>query len=61
MCIRDRDKAAQTRRAILARLAEERIPFTGYHMPFPAVGFVAAEGEDFRFFPATYQFLLGQS
>lgn len=57
----DKDKGAQTRRAILTRLAEERIPFVGYHMPFPAVGFVGAEGEDFRFFPATYQFLLGQS
>jgi len=54
----DKEKGAETRKAVLARLAEERIPFIGYHMPYPAIGFIAAgEGEgSFRYVPATYQF-----
>lgn len=53
----DKDKGAQTRAQVLARLAEERIPCIGYHMPFPAVGFIAPNGEgSFRYVPATYQF-----
>lgn len=54
----DKEKAVETRVSVLTRLAEERIPFTGYHMPFPAVGFVGKEGDGFRYFPATYQFSL---
>ena len=54
----DKEKGAETRKAVLARLAEERIPFIGYHMPFPAIAFIApSEGEgSFRYVPATYQF-----
>lgn len=53
----DKDKGAQTRAAVLARLARDRIPFIGYHMPFPAMGFVATIGEgSYRYVPATYQF-----
>jgi hypothetical protein len=32
-------------------LAADRMPFVGYHMPFPAVGFVAARGEGFEYVP----------
>lgn len=53
----DKDMGAATRTRVLARLAKERIPFIGYHMPFPALGFIAPNGEgSFRFVPATYQF-----
>lgn len=54
----DKEQGAATRRTVLARLAEERIPFIGYHMPFPALAFIAAgEAEgSFRYVPATYQF-----
>lgn len=53
----DKDMGAATRTKVLARLADERIPFIGYHMPFPALGFIAPNGEgSFRFVPATYQF-----
>ncbi len=53
----DKDAAIVTRKAVLARLAADRIPFIGYHMPFPAVGFIADTGEgSYRFMPATYQF-----
>ncbi|OJY25470.1 MAG: MBL fold metallo-hydrolase [Rhodobacterales bacterium 65-51] len=56
----DMDKAAgaATRRKLLGMLAADRTPFIGYHMPFPAVGYVEAQGEGFRFVPASYQQLL---
>lgn len=51
----DKAAAAATRRSVLGMLAGDRIPFVGYHMPFPAVGYVAADGEGFRYVPASYQ------
>ncbi len=29
----------------------------GYHMPFPAAGFVETRGEGFRFVPVSYQMM----
>lgn len=53
----DKDMGAQTRARVLGELASERIPCIGYHMPFPALAFIAATGEGtFRYVPATYQF-----
>ncbi len=53
----DKDMGAATRARVLARLAGERIPCIGYHMPFPALAFIAPNGEgSFRYVPATYQF-----
>lgn len=53
----DKDAGAAARARVLARLAADRIPCIGYHMPFPALGFIAPNGEDsFRYVPATYQF-----
>ncbi|WP_145110482.1 MBL fold metallo-hydrolase [Cereibacter sediminicola] len=55
----DMDKAAAaTRRALFGQIAEERIPFIGYHMPFPAVGYVETSGDGFRFVPESYQLML---
>lgn len=56
----DMDKAmgAETRKKMLGMIAADRIPFIGYHMPFPAVGFVEAQGDGFRFVPASYQLML---
>jgi glyoxylase-like metal-dependent hydrolase (beta-lactamase superfamily II) len=53
----DKERAAQARRRILGMIASERMPMLGYHMPFPAIGFVEAEGDGFRWVPMTYQFL----
>ena len=53
----DMDKAAAkaTRRAVLERLANERIPFIGYHMPFPAIGLIGKTTDgNYRYIPATY-------
>ncbi|WP_103258697.1 MBL fold metallo-hydrolase [Tabrizicola aquatica] len=56
----DRDKAAAaaTRKAVFGQIAADRIPFIGYHMPFPGVGYVEAMGDGFRYVPASYQLLL---
>ncbi len=55
----DKAKAAETRRKILDMLAADRIPFTSYHMPFPAVSFVEKSGQGgYRFVPASYQLLI---
>ncbi|MEM1318432.1 MAG: MBL fold metallo-hydrolase [Pseudomonadota bacterium] len=51
----DKAAAAATRRRLLSMLAAERMPFIGYHMPFPALGFVEARGEGFHYVPASYQ------
>lgn len=54
----DKAKAAETRRRVLGMLAADKVPFIGYHMPFPALGYVAAEGDGFRYVPASYQTML---
>ena len=55
----DKAAAAQTRRNLFGMIASDRVPFIGYHMPFPSVGFVEPQGEGFRFVPASYQLMLG--
>lgn len=54
----DKPKAAQTRRDVFGMIAADRIPFIGYHMPFPAMGYVEAQGDGFRYVPASYQMML---
>lgn len=54
----DKAQAAAARRTVLGMLAADRIPFIGYHMPFPAVGYVEVAGDGFRYVPASYQMML---
>lgn len=56
----DRDKAAAaaTRRRLLSMLAAEKMPFIGYHMPFPAIGYVSERGDGFAYEPMSYQLML---
>jgi glyoxylase-like metal-dependent hydrolase (beta-lactamase superfamily II) len=54
----DKDAAAATRRRVLEMVAAERIPMLGYHMPFPAMGYVEASGDGFRWIPESYQLML---
>ncbi|WP_137110054.1 MBL fold metallo-hydrolase [Rhodobacter sp. SY28-1] len=56
----DRDKAAAAaaRKAVFGQIAADKIPFIGYHMPFPGVGYVEATGDGFRYVPASYQLML---
>lgn len=53
----DADKAAAsaTRRKVLGQLASEKMPFIGYHMPFPAIGYVEPMGDAFRYVAESYQ------
>lgn len=51
----DKDLAVKSRMAILDMAATDRILSTGYHMPFPAVGYVETSGEGYRWVPVSYQ------
>ena len=51
----DKEAAVATRKEVLGMLASDRIPFVGYHMPYPSTGFIEATGDGFRFVPVTYQ------
>ena len=51
----DKAKAAATRKAVFDMIATDRLPFIGYHMPFPSVGFIEKAAEGYRFIPETYQ------
>jgi glyoxylase-like metal-dependent hydrolase (beta-lactamase superfamily II) len=47
--------AAATRRKLFGMIAADRIPFIGYHMPWPSIGFVEPLGQGFRYIANTYQ------
>jgi glyoxylase-like metal-dependent hydrolase (beta-lactamase superfamily II) len=51
----NKEAAAATRRRLLDLAATDRIPVTGYHMPFPAVGYVERTDDSWRWVPASYQ------
>jgi len=51
----DKEAAAASRRRVLDMIAAERLPAIGYHMPFPALGFVARRGEGFEWVPESGQ------
>ena len=50
--------AAATRRKMLDMMAADNIPFVGYHMPFPGVGYVESKGEGYQYVAASYQLML---
>jgi glyoxylase-like metal-dependent hydrolase (beta-lactamase superfamily II) len=55
----DKDEAVKTRMRILDMLATDRIPLAGYHMPFPAIGFVEKYTKPelhYHWEPASYEF-----
>ena len=55
----DEAAAAATRKRVLDMLAAERMPFIGYHMPFPATGFVEARPDgEYRYVPTSYRMSL---
>ncbi|MGE4326397.1 MAG: MBL fold metallo-hydrolase, partial [Pseudodonghicola sp.] len=53
----DKSSATASRRRVLDMLATEKLPMIGYHMPFPAAGFVETRGDGFRFVPVSYQMM----
>ncbi|MEL7257740.1 MAG: MBL fold metallo-hydrolase [Pseudomonadota bacterium] len=54
----DKAAAATTRRKLLGMLAADKMPFVGYHMPWPGTGFVEAKGDGFEYVPSSYQLML---
>lgn len=53
----DKEAAAASRRNVLSMIAADRIPSIGYHMPFPAVGFVDTREDGFRWVPEAGQLM----
>ncbi|WP_164659504.1 MBL fold metallo-hydrolase [Tropicibacter sp. Alg240-R139] len=51
------EDAAASRRRVLGMLAADKIPMIGYHMPFPAAGYVETRDEGFRYVPVSYQLM----
>jgi glyoxylase-like metal-dependent hydrolase (beta-lactamase superfamily II) len=51
----DKETAVSTRKRILDMLATDRFPVTGYHMPFPAIGYVEKTSDGYRWAQASYQ------
>jgi glyoxylase-like metal-dependent hydrolase (beta-lactamase superfamily II) len=51
----DKAAAAATRKTVFDMIATERLPFIGYHMPFPSVGFVEKLDTGYRWVQETYQ------
>lgn len=54
----DKAAAAKSRRKLLDMLATDWTPFVGYHMPFPALGYVERASEGFAYIPESYQLSL---
>ena len=52
---KDKSAAAATRRKVLDMLATDKIPFSSYHMPFPAFGYVEGHGDGYTYVPHSYQ------
>ncbi|MEJ1118238.1 MULTISPECIES: MBL fold metallo-hydrolase [Phyllobacterium] len=55
----DKAMAAETRKKVFDKIAADKVPFIGYHMPFPSVGYAEKLETGYRFVPATYQFDVG--
>ncbi len=39
-------------------MATDKIPFVGYHMPWPAVGYAGKHGDGYVYIPESYQLQL---
>ncbi|WP_425088368.1 MBL fold metallo-hydrolase [Stappia sp.] len=52
----DKEKAAATRKRVFDMVSADKVPVTGYHMPFPAIGYIDTRGGGYRWLPASYQF-----
>lgn len=52
----DKDAAVATRKKVLDMLAADRIPFTSYQMPFPAVGYIDKRADgSYHYVPVSFQ------
>jgi glyoxylase-like metal-dependent hydrolase (beta-lactamase superfamily II) len=51
----DKDRAAATRQRLLDMAATDDLLVTGYHMPFPAIGYIERTAGGYRWAPHSYQ------
>jgi glyoxylase-like metal-dependent hydrolase (beta-lactamase superfamily II) len=52
----DKEQGAETRKRIYDMAATERIPVSGYHMPFPSIGYVERRPDGgYRWVPHSFQ------
>jgi glyoxylase-like metal-dependent hydrolase (beta-lactamase superfamily II) len=51
----DKDKAVATRKRILDLAATDRLFVSGFHMPFPGIGYVERSEGGYRWVPVSYQ------
>ena len=54
----DKSAAAATRVKVLDMLSADKIPFSSYHMPFPAFGYADKHDGGYTYVPHTYQLLM---
>jgi glyoxylase-like metal-dependent hydrolase (beta-lactamase superfamily II) len=47
----DPKQSAESRVKILDMLARDKVPLMAYHFPWPGYGYVAKQGDGFRYFP----------
>ncbi|NJL95509.1 MAG: hypothetical protein HC915_18180 [Anaerolineae bacterium] len=49
-------QAVESRKALLGRASDERIPIFGYHFPFPGWGYAVRQGpaDAWQFVPAAF-------
>ncbi|WP_457808661.1 MBL fold metallo-hydrolase [Kushneria sp. EE4] len=47
----DGEQALETRREILARVAEEKLMVAGHHLDFPGIGHIVKDTQGYRFLP----------
>ncbi|MCA9885856.1 MAG: MBL fold metallo-hydrolase [Anaerolineae bacterium] len=46
--------AVETRQALLARAADDKLQVMGYHFPFPGLGYVAHQGDGYQWVPVAF-------
>jgi glyoxylase-like metal-dependent hydrolase (beta-lactamase superfamily II) len=51
----DGRQGAATRIKMFGMLAAQRIPILAYHFPWPGIGYLAKQGEGFRYYPSPIQ------
>jgi glyoxylase-like metal-dependent hydrolase (beta-lactamase superfamily II) len=51
----DKDQAVATRKRILDLVATDRLFVSGFHMPFPGIGYVERSAGGYRWVPVSYQ------
>lgn len=54
----DKQAGAAARTKVFDMIAADRLPFIGYHMPWPSLGYVEKLDTGYRYVPHTYQLAL---